>query len=529
MPVTIKPGIFNYKDNQGNFQTLEAITGTDNTLSIEGAAADAKVTGDELSQLKNSISDRLIPYDITDGYMRVDGTILKIPPYSNGRLIKYKLTGLKNFLRNSIYIEGDTSFDVVDSNNFCVLWFVKNSALMPSQYINVDQSPDYYNMREIIIPNGAEEVWVDARISIYLYDLTKKATEKIDIINSCISNKPQTWIMLRYNIYDRRFVWYANGQISEYASFGATGFVDISGFQKILYKKLSTKASELYAGIAFYDSAFNYLSGVPTALNMPTNGYVWETVSVPNGAHFVRFSTRSDTATYGNFEAYGTNPFLESIADVTGGHWRGKTWYAYGTSITSVHEGTGKYPTYLAQMSGLNLFEKGIGGGGIGDLGAYSKGQVYNAICNTNDGKLNADLITLETGANDCNASVPLGTIYDTGTETLAGCLNDCIRYLQANTNAQICVFNSPATTTEPNAANKYYEWAEMVEKICHINRVHFLRNDNNMGYAKLASSNGSMYVVDNIHQTDLGGYIMAQNLWNQIRNIPLFYIAIPT
>ena len=48
------------------------------------------------------------------------------------------------------------------------------------------------------------------------------------------------------------------------------------------------------------------------------------------------------------------------------------------------------------------------------------------------------------------------------------------------------------------------------------------------MGYARLTSSSGSAYVVDNIHQTNLGGYIMAQNLWYQLRNIPLFYTAIP-
>jgi hypothetical protein len=218
----------------------------------------------------------------------------------------------------------------------------------------------------------------------------------------------------------------------------------------------------------------------------------------------------------------------KQIDSVIGSQWYGKKWYAYGTSITNISS-EGKYPTYLAQMSGLVLTNKGISGGGIGNLGAYSTGQVYSAICNTADGKTSADLITLETGANDCNADVPLGTIYDTGTETLAGCLNDCIRYLQANTNAQICIFNSPATTTEPNAESQYYEWAEMVERICHLNRVHFLRNDNNMGYAKLTSESGSMYVVDTIHQTNLGGYIMAQNLWNQLRNIPLFLTEMPS
>lgn len=214
--------------------------------------------------------------------------------------------------------------------------------------------------------------------------------------------------------------------------------------------------------------------------------------------------------------------------DGYGGQWKGKLWFAYGTSITETST-TGRYPLYLAKMSGMRLIDKGIGGGGIGNLGGYSTGQVYNAICNITDGKTSADLITLETGANDEGASVPLGAVYDTGTSTLAGCLNDCLRYLQTNTHAQIAVTYSPASTTAPNATDKYYEWEQMVERICRINRVHYISPANGMGYAKLTSSSGSLYVEDNIHQTNLGGYIMAENIWYQLRNIPLFYTELPT
>lgn len=206
-------------------------------------------------------------------------------------------------------------------------------------------------------------------------------------------------------------------------------------------------------------------------------------------------------------------------------HWQGKTWYGYGTSITNTNS-EGKYPTYLAQMSGMTFVNKGISGGGIGNLGGYSQGQVYNAICNITDGKLNADLITLETGANDIEDVVPLGTIYDTGTSTLSGCLNDCLRYLQANTTAQIVVFPSPtASSINPSSqgGQKYYEWSKMVEEICYINRIPFINSSNNMGYAKLASSFGSDYTVDGIHHTDLGGYLFAQHIWSYLKNIPLF------
>ena len=215
---------------------------------------------------------------------------------------------------------------------------------------------------------------------------------------------------------------------------------------------------------------------------------------------------------------------------VIGSQWNGKNWYAYGTSITANNGQDGRitYVAYLATMAGLTATNKGRGGKGIGTWGNDPNGEVYDAICNITDGKLNADLITLETGANDTNENVPLGTIYDTGRETLSGCLNDCLRYLQENTNAQIAVTFSPASSTVPNLTDKYYEWATMVEEICHLNRVHFMNADNNMGIGKLSGPNKTLYRRDNIHQTDLGAYIMAENLWYQLRNIPLFYTAIP-
>lgn len=203
-------------------------------------------------------------------------------------------------------------------------------------------------------------------------------------------------------------------------------------------------------------------------------------------------------------------------------------WYAYGTSITNIAS-EGKYASHLARISGMELVNKGISGGGIGDFGAYSHGQVYAAICSLSDGKAEADLITLETGANDVSPEVPLGTIYDTGTSTLSGCLNDCIRYLQTNTNAQIVVMPSPASKTIPTVKeHAYYEWAEMIRRICDINRVHFLSPCTNLGFAKLTSPSGEYYVADRIHQTDLGGFVLAQEMWRQIREIPLFVTEMP-
>ena len=339
---------------------------------------------------------------------------------------------------------------------------------------------------------------------------------------------------------------------TENANYGETGFIPVQQGDKITFFVAgSSNVSNLYK--VYYNASKEPLDGSGV---MPDNKYVTITDS---SIKYIRVAfnlsrkttfmvvklTEQDATPYSpEGEVYVPYPNLtlpyiikdtdQKINKAIENQWHGKSWYAYGTSITANNGSSGRntYVTYLAGMSGLSATNNGIGGGGIGNLGAYSTGQVYDAICNITDGKLNADLITLETGANDINSdgTIPLGTIYDTGRNTLSGCLNDCLRYLQENTTAQIAVMPSPVSIAQriTEEHHQYYTWAAMVEEICRLNRVHFINSDNNMGYAKLSADSENLYIHDNIHQTNLGSYVMAENIWYQLRNIPLFRTLIP-
>ena len=154
---------------------------------------------------------------------------------------------------------------------------------------------------------------------------------------------------------------------------------------------------------------------------------------------------------------------------------------------------------------------------------------------NTNDGKLEADLITLEVGAND--TAVSLGTIYDTGNDTFCGALNQCIRYLQKNTTAQIVVISStngryksgepstefvPERKMGPDKHTKFDQW-KATEEVCRINSVPYIPmgDQGGMGYARMI--NDDKYIVDNIHHTILGGYNLGKFVWGYLRNIPVW------
>lgn len=248
-------------------------------------------------------------------------------------------------------------------------------------------------------------------------------------------------------------------------------------------------------------------------------------------------------------------------------HWNGKKWWGFGTSITdtSGSNPTGKYAPYLAALSGMTFVNHGHGGKGITQS---APGQdVYTDIMAVTSA-CDADLITLEVGAND--GAAPLGSIYDglpdetvlngrnhddvvkytgvTDNSTFCGALNLCIRHLLATTNAQIVVFPSPharyiAYTSGASAGQtKYYDGNELttggytdverelaIEEICKLNSVYFIPSYNGLGFARLNGGDGDDFVVDNIHQSNLGGYNFAQAIWSRLKNIPLFYSAIPT
>ena len=105
-------------------------------------------------------------------------------------------------------------------------------------------------------------------------------------------------------------------------------------------------------------------------------------------------------------------------------HWNGKLWYAYGTSMTSVEYG--KYVPVVEKLSGLKVVNFGIPGGSLTPDG-FGKGNTKRAVLNLEDGKADADLITLEVLPNE---DAIVGDIYDTDDESFCGCLNQCLRYL---------------------------------------------------------------------------------------------------
>ena len=201
-------------------------------------------------------------------------------------------------------------------------------------------------------------------------------------------------------------------------------------------------------------------------------------------------------------------------------HWKGKLWYAYGTSMTSVQQG--KYVPVVEKLSGLKVVNLGIPGGCLTPDG-YGKGNVKSAVLNPDDGKKNADLITLEVLPNE---GAKVGNIYDTDDESFCGCFNQCIRFLQENTKAQIVVIimigsndKQPGTVIESRGIPQF-EFAQIIEKVAKLNGVPVINVfcESGLGYARVKNRD---YQLDNIHLNDLGGLNMGNFVWSRLKDIP--------
>lgn len=231
-------------------------------------------------------------------------------------------------------------------------------------------------------------------------------------------------------------------------------------------------------------------------------------------------------------------------------HWNGKKWYGFGTSITDTEsynaelgDTTGKYAPYLAALSGMTFVNKGIGGSGITKS---SDQRLYNSLMSFN--AQDADLITLEVGANDGGAA--LGTPYDglpgeavTDNTTFCGALNKVLTHLLSTTTAQIVVICSPhgryryqhpeqpyyGNETSGSDNHTTLDRDEIIRKVCELNAVYYIPAGAACGMGRARTNANNLLVRDQVHQTNLGGYNFAQAIWSQLKNIPLFYKAIPT
>lgn len=214
--------------------------------------------------------------------------------------------------------------------------------------------------------------------------------------------------------------------------------------------------------------------------------------------------------------------------------WKGKTWWAYGTSITDIGPNdttgnnghSGKYPLSLEAYSELVRNNGAIGSGGILDDKADNRNYRLNILKTPKD----TDLVTIETLPND-DYTNKLGDIGDTEPSTICGALTQCFEYLTTNTRARIVLLIVTGTihaisSETPEVNYKPYEttrknWRKAVEKITELAKLYGVTvidaDANALDWGRRKT--GITY-KDHVHLNYLGGEIFGRYIWEQLKNI---------
>ena len=234
---------------------------------------------------------------------------------------------------------------------------------------------------------------------------------------------------------------------------------------------------------------------------------------------------------------------MQSTELLGGAQWKGRLWYAYGTSMTAPV--WGHYVPFVEAFSGLKVVNRGNPGEGLTrNIGGYAKtGLTLQRVKDLSDGKEAADLITLEVGPNDAGA--PLGSIYDNGEDSFCGCLNQAIRFLQQHTAAQIVVLSMTGARYSPadgaarppefvyGSRKEGYTRLQMnraIRDVAELNNVYYIPagEGSGLGQARVGAPENVTYLKDQIHLTELGGFNMALAVWSRLKDIPRWYSALP-
>ena len=236
------------------------------------------------------------------------------------------------------------------------------------------------------------------------------------------------------------------------------------------------------------------------------SGFAPDTLGVAEAAYFIRVITPEDDA---------------------GNPWKGKTWYAYGTSVSDIGVGdttgnnghSGKYPLYLDAVSGMTRHNGAIGSGGIRTSASHG-GNVLTALLAT---PYDVDLVTLETLPNDgYTDAANLGDVDDTSSTTICGAFRTACEYLMNNTRARFVLIFAAGTTSGTSASNDshkaYINAKNKLKQIAEFCGVPVI--DAEKDSADWAHRKEGILIADHIHPNYLGGEVLGRYIWKKLREI---------
>ena len=197
---------------------------------------------------------------------------------------------------------------------------------------------------------------------------------------------------------------------------------------------------------------------------------------------------------------------VRNIYDVN--KFYGKRWAIFGDSLSQPNtDGLDKYHDRISKKLNMTNISYAVGGSG------YMKSPaIYTKI---SEALPNFDIISIMAGVNEKTST--LGTIDDTGTDTLCGCVKKAISDAQQKYPlATIFVMTSiPGEGGNPLMDKQFNEYCKKIKEICEMYGVPCLDLFHMSGLKPWIPANKEKYYRDYIHLIDEGQEYLSKIVFN--------------
>lgn len=395
---------------------------TDTTLTMPGEPADAKATGDAVTELKsaltlidNQFDDVNVILNLTEfesGYINNSGELV------TSGIGSYKYASVQideTLVGKTIYISGSAWYTV---RPYVFVGTTVASPSLPNPGGTVTQYTDL-----LFTPSETGVLYINrygSNIgSAYIKSIgaLKSSALPDDLSSAVFEYAEATNIPLMMT--SGKLVSASNGAITDASNqnWRVSDYINIDGATKI---KVTTEMFYGYGLVVFYDANKGYVSGIAAAAGGTVTQIYLQEIEVPQNAIYVVIGYL--------YQLSMPNPYLyvfnKRTSALPSKRWDNKKWVCVGDSLTANNDRTSyHYFDYVRDYTGISVVNMGVSGTGYAN-GQNGNNAFYQRIL---DIDTDADVVTIFGSFNDLSTGLELGSYSDTETTTIAGCINKTI------------------------------------------------------------------------------------------------------
>ena len=437
------------------------------TYNSAGDAARGQYNGlnNSLNTIIKTVESMLTLSDWETGYITTSGTV-----DTNTACQYTSLSITSDLIGKKIYVDGSAWWSVKP------YVFVGNTIVYPDIPSTGGTITQYTDL--VFLPTETGTLYINKYDSGNTHNIGKAYVLEIESVKSSMlpqplpvkdvtAYSPVELTMIQYKLLNG---WTGAITDSDNLNYYVTDYTAVTPNSKVMITTSHFWGSGMWA---FYDTNKQFISGrYAGSGSTPTTVYC-EIVSVPSNAEYIVIGLLNQAKFHNCYLWQGA-----IVNALPSQKWNGKKWTLIGDSLTDHNTRAEKhYYDFIAGATGISLVNLAVSGTG------YAKGVNTFAV-QANSIPSDSDVVTLFGSFNDLSSGLDIGTVTDTGTSTIAGCINTTLDNIQAIIPlANIGVIApTPWHTTQPSTSGNAYNYVEMIKAICEKRSIPFLdlwRNSN--------------------------------------------------